>query len=493
VRRILLASLVLLGTEAGAHANLMSSTPADGAVLATAPERIELRFNEPMRPIAVRLFDGTGKPLALAPVQTDGALLRITVPEKLADGHYTLSYRVTSLDSHPVSGSIVFGIGGSAPVHGALSKQPSDLFRIVVRALRDLGLLVAAGGALFSLLMRSFPGDAAIVRSAALAAAAASVFAIGLQGGALLGESPLSVDAWRVGLQSSFGISACLAIAGLLGVASLRPTLMIAGASAALASLALTGHTLSAHPPWIPMTALAAHALAAAFWAGSLVGLYFILSRQPLRAAGALRRFSPTGMVAVAVLLAGGVVLAVLQLHGPWDLATSAYGRYIAAKAVLLALLILLALVNRYRLLPMLERGAGQAQLQLRRTIGLELALLTSVVAVTAFLVQTPPPERSQERSLVNGPHKAALSVAPGQPGPNVISVRLTGAQEVSIEMQNAAARMEPIVRPMRRIAADVYRYEGPELAFPGAWDLTVHARIGEFDKISFNARVMLR
>lgn len=160
-----------------------------------------------------------------------------------------------------------------------------------------------------------------------------------------------------------------MAIAGLLGIASLRRWLMAAGAIAAIGSLPLTGHALVAHPVAVAVSALAAHSLAAAFWAGSLAGLFLILRRQPERAAAVLRRFSPLGMAAVLLLLAAGIIL---------------------AKAVLLVLLVALALLNRYRLLPALERGASRSAL--RRCVVAELILVACVVALTAALVQTPPP-----------------------------------------------------------------------------------------------------
>lgn len=468
----------LFATEAAAHADLVSSSPADGAALATAPARIELRFNEPVRPIAVRLLDHSGKPVPLSAPQAEGAVLRIAIPEKLSEGHYTFSFRVTSLDSHPVGGSIVFGVGAAPPLHASPTEEGKDYLRILLRALRDLTLLIAAGGTLFSLLVRGFPRERDVLRWTALAGAAASALGIGMQGAALLGE--WNEAAWSTGLRSSFGVSACVAIAGLLAIASLRPWLMAAGAIVALASLPLTGHALIAHPAWVAVIALAAHGLAAAFWVGSLAGLFLVLVKQPYRGVAALRRFSPVGMLAVALLLVAGITLALLQLHALSDLTSSAYGRFIVAKAALLALLIVLALINRYRLLPAIEQGGSQRALS--RSIAAELLLLTAVVSLTAFLVQTSPPERARE-----------ISVVPAQPGRNVISVRVRDAEEVAIEMGNRAAGIEPIVRPMQRVATDRYRYEGAELAFPGTWELTVHARIGEFDKVQFSERVVIR
>ena len=46
---LLLAATALLGAEpAGAHAMLLESDPADGAVLAQSPSMVVLRFDEPV-------------------------------------------------------------------------------------------------------------------------------------------------------------------------------------------------------------------------------------------------------------------------------------------------------------------------------------------------------------------------------------------------------------------------------------------------------------
>jgi copper transport protein len=477
IRFFLVLALCAAG-EALAHAGLVGSSPADGATLAAPPPRIELRFNEEVRPIALRLVDGDGKAVELAAPHVQGAVVSVDVPEQLGMGHYTLSFRVTSLDSHPVGGSIAFGVGDAVSAAGGVAAPEWSLSRIVVRAARDLALLVAAGGALFVLLLGPFPYHRRVLSAAALTGAVLACLGIWMQG---------------TGLRSTFGLSAGVAIAGLAAIAFPQRWLMAIGAIAALASLPLTGHVLITHPAWLGVGALAAHAAAAAFWIGSLVALALILRRDPQRAAAALRRFSPLGAIAVALLVAGAVALGFLQLQGLSDLKEAAYGRLMSGKAVMLCLLITLALVNRYRLLPALERGDAHAGRSLIRSIWMEGVVIGVVIALTAVLVQTPPPERPHEQTLTEGAQKAVLSVAPARAGANVISVRLAGVEELTLELANPGARVEPIVRPMQRVGAERWRYEGSELAFPGTWELTLRARIGDFEKVSFNTRLTIR
>ena len=61
-----LAVVALGAASAEAHAMLVESVPADGAVVPAPPDAVILRFNEPVRPIAVRLLDGQGRSLVAA-------------------------------------------------------------------------------------------------------------------------------------------------------------------------------------------------------------------------------------------------------------------------------------------------------------------------------------------------------------------------------------------------------------------------------------------
>jgi copper transport protein len=472
VRLFLAAACVLAAAKAAAHAELVASIPADGAALAAAPAALELRFNEPVRLLSLRLVDASGGTLPLVHARADGDVIRAQIADKLGDGHYTLSYRITSLDSHPVGGAIAFGVGAGPPPAPATAAPEWHPLRVALRALRDLALLIAAGGALFVLAFGSFPGDRAVLLAGAAVGGVCALAGIALQGS---------------GLHSSFGLSTGVACAGLAAIAAgtlaRRRALLALGAAAGLASLPLTGHTVGAPPA---MAALAAHGLAAGFWLGSLVALLLLLRQGS--AAAALRRFSAFGVAAVLALLACGVALTALQLETLDALWTSPYGRLILAKSALLALLIALALVNRYRLLPALERAAPRAEPSLRRTVGAELALMAAVIAVTAVLVQTPPRPAQRELVLESGGSTARLSIGPG-----AIVVWLRDAQgvpldaaEVTLEAANPAAGVEPLVRSLARVAPGHHRLDAADHLAGAGWRVTIHARIGEFDKVTF-------
>jgi copper transport protein len=112
--------LVAAGGPAGAHALLRESDPAAGSSLERAPDRIVLTFTE--RPeeglSGIQVLDTGGRPVhegQSAPV--GGAPLQLAVGlGDLADGTYTVSWRVVSKDDgHVTAGSFAFGIGVPAP------------------------------------------------------------------------------------------------------------------------------------------------------------------------------------------------------------------------------------------------------------------------------------------------------------------------------------------------------------------------------------------
>src|SRR6185312_11428584 len=115
---ILIAALVLgffllasASSEASAHAALVASDPADGAVLAKAPAELSLTFDEPVSPLILKLVEPGGSEAALGKPRFDGNRLVLAAPHDLEQGSYVLSWRVISEDGHPVGGAVVFSIG----------------------------------------------------------------------------------------------------------------------------------------------------------------------------------------------------------------------------------------------------------------------------------------------------------------------------------------------------------------------------------------------
>ena len=504
-------ALLLAAGDTHAHASLVSTMPQDGAVLATSPEEIVLRFDEPVSALIVRLLDDAGTTVALpAAPRTEGRILRATLPSNLRQGTYLLSYRVTSADSHPVGGSIAFSIGrASWRVETDDTAFGPGPWRIAVRALRDAALLIAAGCALFVLAVASFPGARGALLMAGIAAAVFSLSGVGLQGAALIGHGEfLAPESWRIALRTTYGLSAMvaavasltIALGGTLARGGLRAILLATGALAVAASLPLTGHAAAVGPAVLARIAVGVHVLAAAFWAGSLVALYVLVTHGTGTAARSLRRFSRLAMVAVAALVAAGAGFAAMQLGSPVDLVDTRYGNLILAKLGLVAALVALAARNRFVLLPALERSTAGALPVLRRAIAAEMALAALVVVLTAILVQTPPGSASIQKQLASGTRAATLSITPGRSGHNEISVVFRDGQSLpfdpaaaTLEISNTGAGVEPISRSLQRTAPGTYRHRGGELAFPGSWRVEIAVRFDDFESERLSTAVEIR
>ena len=160
-----------------------------------------------------------------------------------------------------------------------------------------------------------------------------------------------------------------------------------------LASLALGGHAaMDGDTPRGVIHVLnhAVHLLSGGFWLGSLLLLPACLARlrdpaECKEAAVALRRFSRAGHVAVALVIASGVVNTILVL-GRWPLDPgSPYQVLLAAKIALVAGMTGLALVNRYVFVPDIRKQPDRAIIRIRAGTYAELASGAGVLILVAF------------------------------------------------------------------------------------------------------------
>ena len=106
--------LLLSCVPALAHARLVQEEPADGATLAESPDRVELRFSEPVdaefSPLEVYNSEGERVDEDNARISPTDARVLIVDLEELSEGSYTVEWRVTSIDGHVVEGRYEFAV-----------------------------------------------------------------------------------------------------------------------------------------------------------------------------------------------------------------------------------------------------------------------------------------------------------------------------------------------------------------------------------------------
>ena len=108
------AWLLLACAPALAHANLVEASPPQGSEVTKAPERVELRFSEPVDaefdPLVVRAAGGARVDAHDARVDPKDARVVLADLERAPEGSYTVEWRVTSIDGHVVEGRYDFAV-----------------------------------------------------------------------------------------------------------------------------------------------------------------------------------------------------------------------------------------------------------------------------------------------------------------------------------------------------------------------------------------------
>jgi putative copper resistance protein D len=167
----------------------------------------------------------------------------------------------------------------------------------------------------------------------------------------------------------------------------------VAFAAAFLVSLAFTGHAIMQEGAlgWLHRFNQAIHLMAGASWLGALLGLGLVLYSDGGESFGrqTLWRFVRVGYAAVAFVVASGWINAWLMV-GSWQgLLSTSYGRVLSVKVSLVAILIGIALVNRFILLPRLSDASYAA---LKRTVVFEQVLGMLILFAVSILGTLPPP-----------------------------------------------------------------------------------------------------
>jgi methionine-rich copper-binding protein CopC len=124
----ILAALAL-ATSAEAHTALRSVDPEDGGTVTTPPTEVVLAVAEPVSAsFATVSVSGPGGSVSKGRAQVDGTVVTQPLQTGLANGRYTVSFRVVSQDGHPVSSRTTFTlVGGASPTSTSASPTtPSE-------------------------------------------------------------------------------------------------------------------------------------------------------------------------------------------------------------------------------------------------------------------------------------------------------------------------------------------------------------------------------
>jgi copper transport protein len=417
---VLIAALSALAIPiaASAHAELVSSSPAAGAHLGTAPGVVVLEFSQTVNP---QLSSGSVTDPGSHSWRGEadsGEEIRVPLATNIP-GVYTVNWvSVSQVDGHRISGAFTFDVGvvgqGSPQVAGNQVPGPqlSDIAIGAVKWIEALALLLLVGQVLVSRLSVREPRIEWVkpgfrAASVALSAGLVVVWAQATVGSG--GHSPSAYLAYFGAGLSGAALLARLALEALTLVAVIRGWRSLPfflGGSVVM--LAAAGHAAGVRPAWLGIGLDAVHLLAAGLWAGGIGALAMLRPPGGWRSSEARRllgRFTPVALAAFGATVVAGGLEAIEQLGSFQALFGTDYGRVLIAKMALVACMLPLSLMA-WRL--------G------RPRVRIEASIAIGVVAAAALLASFPAPPTAAEQQAAEA---AALAPTAGLPAPGELTM----------------------------------------------------------------------
>ena len=438
-----------LPAAAAAHSALESSDPAADASVPVSPRQIVLTFSEaPDAELSlIRVLDAQGAavPGMSAPQVAPGAstALQVTPSEPLADGVYTVNWRVvSSVDGHVESGAFAFGVGeqpapDSAIVVELLHTSPwATALAGLGRWLLYAGLALLVGAATTSLIVyggRLPRGGVTVLRAAAAVAVAGLVAMVWSQKVLIGAPSLLPLFVMRQGLLLlGLGVALVLCI-GAVVLADLWPARwslwLLGGAGAAAVLLhVLAGHAASPSSfQWLNLLAQWVHMTAIGVWVG---GLFWLLlgfrGRDAAERGAAVGVFTRLATAVLGVVLLTGLARAAAEVGSVSGFYDTRYGITLLVKIALVAGLVGLGALNHFFWAPGVRAASGGAA---DRRFGLnsrgELGVALAVLAVTAVLSGVVPARLAAADPATSGGSTGQIS-ASGSDYATSVRVELT-------------------------------------------------------------------
>lgn len=431
---LVLGSLVVSATAAGAHAAIVSSNPAAGEELKSAPGIVSLSFSEPL--IAnlskVVVVDPNGGRHEGGP--SGDRRMQASIATN-APGIYRVEWKTVSpVDGHSLEGRFFFGVGAKPDEEAATNLAPRsrELVLAVFRALEYAGLLAAAGAILISFLARRKPRLEWVGPKLRIPLTLALVSGIMVVGGeALLASSNLAgtPDFFR----TVPGLARLLRLGFVAAALAFAPSIAAAGINVvfSLSALSAAGHAAATRPASWGIGTDAVHLVSAGMWAGGVIALATVAAGSGGEWRKLLDRFTPIAIPAFLITVSTGVLRGTQELSQLSDLWSSGYGRVLVVKSSgVLAMIPLSVLAWRRVILK------PRAEVAVAGLVILAAGLLAAFPLPPARVAET---EAAAEKSSISGLPKPqdltlgayagevllGITLLPGEPGRNEVLIYL--------------------------------------------------------------------
>ncbi|MEW7008461.1 MULTISPECIES: copper resistance D family protein [unclassified Lentilitoribacter] len=230
---------------------------------------------------------------------------------------------------------------------------------------------------------------------AALLSVIATFIRISLQAGQLYDDGLVGMydlEMIELVVDGPLGLSSLIRFVGLVllfiaifAPITQTPLTIVSGFSLAV-SFAFVGHATS--DQIILGVLITIHLLAVSYWLGGLYPLHKMASSNgDLKHAGqTAHKFGKQASIIVPILIVVGVAFAVRLTGSPVNLFGTEYGLLLLLKIVVVAGLLLLAAMNKLKLVPRLLEGDVLAARQLQTSIKVEFVVFLAIFVITAIL-----------------------------------------------------------------------------------------------------------
>lgn len=373
------AALALVPITASAHAQLLVSNPAPGAILDTLPANVDLVFSEAVTPAGrgISVYGPDGRLASSGSARADGSRLSVQL-NAAGEGTYAVIWTVVAADTHPSRGELTFSVGFASPAHapgfGGASIGLSTPLGLVLQALgrwlHFAGFALGFGAAAYALFVTKDNRPLRLAGAGAALLLVAEPVALLAQAASFDPAQTFDADALISALASPFGrvlglrLAAALLLWAVLGALRQAPWLRWAVPSLGLALSvvdATAAHATPALPQPLGLALNAIHVSAMGVWVGGLAA-YSVAPSDGFRRVAAW---------SAGLLMLSGAALALLHFDNPLQTMSTAYGEVLLIKLPLVAAALWLAWHAR-------RRG--------------ELIALSAVLLAAAALVSLPPP-----------------------------------------------------------------------------------------------------
>jgi copper transport protein len=362
-----------------AHARLVISNPAPGAVLDALPSEVDLVFSEPVVAAGrgINVYGPDGRLASTGAARASGDALSVGVAGGLS-GTYAVVWTVVASDTHPSRGEFTFSVGHASPVRApglgggdvGLVSPVGLVLQSLGRWMHFAGYALGFGAGVYALFVARDPRALRLAGVGVALLLFAEPLALFAQTASFDPSQTFDGDSLTGALASPFGrvlglrVAAALALWAVLGAlrqaAWLRWAIPLVGVALALVD-ASAAHTVLALPYLLGLVLNAVHVATMGMWLGGVAA--FVISP-----AGGFGRVADWSL---GLLVLSGAALALLHFNSPLELLTTPYGAALAIKLPLVAVALFFAWRARHRW---------------------ELATLLVVVAAAAVLVSLPPP-----------------------------------------------------------------------------------------------------